>query len=160
MVGHAVITEEALERLRQRIGVPVSRRHPHVQLASHDAIRHFAHGMGDANPLWTDPEYAATTRYGSVIAPPCMLYAMDDICSGQFGGLAGIHNMFAGTRFEWFQPIKAGDTITAVSALHALEERVVRDGVCLEVLDELRRRPRRLRRRGHLPRLPHSMALG
>ena len=123
MAGHAVITEEALERLRQRVGVPVSRRHPHVQLASHDAIRHFAHGMGDANPLWTHPEYAATTRYGSVIAPPCMLYAMDDICSGQFGGLAGIHNMFAGTRFEWFQPIHAGDTITAVSALHALEEK-------------------------------------
>ncbi len=123
MAGHAVMTEDALERLRQRIGVPVPRRRPHIQLASHDAIRHFAHGIGDANPLWNDPAYAASTRYGCVIAPPCILYAMDDICSGQFGGLPGIHNMFAGTRFEWFRPIKVDDTIRATSALHALEEK-------------------------------------
>jgi acyl dehydratase len=40
--------------------VPVRRRHPHIQLASQDAIRHFAHGVGDPNPLWTDPAYTAT----------------------------------------------------------------------------------------------------
>jgi acyl dehydratase len=123
MAEHAVITEDALERLRQRIGVPVPRRHPHLSLASQDAIRHFAYGMGDDNPLWTDPAYAATTRYGGIIAPPCMLYAMDDICSGQFGGLPGIHNMFAGTRFEWFHPIRVHDTINASSALHDVEEK-------------------------------------
>ncbi|MEE8290850.1 MAG: MaoC family dehydratase N-terminal domain-containing protein [Candidatus Tectomicrobia bacterium] len=123
MGEHAVITEDALDRLQQRIGVPVHRRHPHVQLASQDAIRHFAHGIGDDNPLWTDPDYAATTRYGCIIAPPGMLYAMDDICSGQFGGLPGIHTMFAGTRFAWFHPIKVNDTITATSVLHSLEEK-------------------------------------
>jgi hypothetical protein len=80
MAGHAVITEDALERIRQRIGVPVPRRHPHISLASQDAIRHFAYGMGDDNPLWIDPAYAAATRYGGIIAPPCMLYALDDIC--------------------------------------------------------------------------------
>jgi acyl dehydratase len=48
---------------------------------------------------------------------------MDDVCSGQFGGLPGIHNMFAGTRFEWFLPIQVHDTIDATSALHALEEK-------------------------------------
>jgi acyl dehydratase len=123
MAGHATITEDALERIRQRMGVPVRRRHPHIQLASQDAIRHFAYGMGDTNPLWVDPDYAATTRYGGVLAPPCILYAMDDICSGQFGGLPGIHNMFAGTRFEWFHPIKVNDTLTATSALSGLEEK-------------------------------------
>ncbi len=123
MARHATITEAALERLRQRLGVPVHRHHPHVRLASQDAIRHFAHGVGDANPLWTDPQYATTTRYGGLIAPPCMLYAMDDVCSGQFGGLPGIHNMFAGTRFEWFHPIRVNDTLTAVSALSGLEEK-------------------------------------
>lgn len=123
MAGHAVITEDALQRLRQRLGVPVQRHHPHVRLASQDAIRHFAHGIGDPNPLWTDPAYAADTRYGGIIAPPCMLYAMDDVCSGQFGGLPGIHNMFAGTRFEWFHPISINDTIAATSALSGLEEK-------------------------------------
>jgi acyl dehydratase len=123
MAGYATITDDALERLRQRIGIPVRRRHPHVQVATLDAIRHFACGIGDDNPLWTNPAYAATTRYGAIIAPPCMLYAMDDVCSGQFGGLPGIHNMFAGTRFEWFHPIRAGDTIRATSVLSGLEEK-------------------------------------
>jgi acyl dehydratase len=123
VVRHATITEEALARLRQRLGVPVPRRQPHLRLASQDAIRHFAYGVGDANPLWLDPAYAATTRYGGIVAPPCMLYAMDDVCSGQFGGLPGVHNMFAGTRFEWFYPIRLHDTITATSALSGLEEK-------------------------------------
>lgn len=123
MAPHAAISEDALERLRQRIGVPVPRRHPHIELASRDAIRHFAYGVGDLNPLWSDPVYAAQTHHGSIVAPPCILYAMDDICSGQFGGLAGIHNMFAGTRFEWFQPIRENDTITASSVMSGLAEK-------------------------------------
>ncbi len=123
MTQHAAITEDALERIRQRIGVPVRRRRPHIELASRDTVRHFAHGISDLNPLWTDPAYAAQTQYGGVIAPPCILYAMDDICSGQFGGLPGIHNMFAGTRFEWFLPIRENDTISASSAMCGLEEK-------------------------------------
>jgi acyl dehydratase len=123
MAPHATITAAALEQLRQRLGMPVRRRHPHIQLASQDAIRHFAYGVGDPNPLWTDPDYAATTRYGCILAPPCILYAMDDVCSGQFGGLPGIHNMFAGTRFEWLHPIRVHDRISASSVLSGLEEK-------------------------------------
>jgi acyl dehydratase len=82
MARPATITEDALAQLRQRLGVPVPHRQPHMQRASQDTIRHFAHGLGDMNPLWTDPDYAATTRYGGIIALPCILYAMDDICSG------------------------------------------------------------------------------
>ena len=123
MARHAIITEDALERIRQRMGVAVRRRHPHIELASRDTIRHFANGLGDPNPLWIDSGYAAQTHFGCIIAPPCILYAMDDICSGQFGGLPGIHNMFAGTRFEWFHPIKKNDTLTATSALSGLEEK-------------------------------------
>jgi hypothetical protein len=54
MTPHATITEEALAQLRQRLGVPVHRRHPHIQLAGQDAIRHFARGVGDPRslPLW------------------------------------------------------------------------------------------------------------
>ncbi|GIX46795.1 MAG: hypothetical protein KatS3mg131_1006 [Candidatus Tectimicrobiota bacterium] len=123
MPKYPKITEEALDALRQRLGVPVRRRHPHIQVATQDAIRHFAYGIGDDNPLWTDPAYAATTRYGCLLAPPCILYAMDDVCSGQFGGLPGIHTMYAGTRFEWFHPIRVNDAITATSVLSGLEEK-------------------------------------
>jgi acyl dehydratase len=38
-------------------------------------IRHFADGLGDTNPLWTDEEYAKRTKWGGIIAPPCFLYS-------------------------------------------------------------------------------------
>lgn len=40
--------------------------------ASADAIRHFAHGIGDDNPLWLDRDYA-TSKHGALLAPPTFL---------------------------------------------------------------------------------------
>ena len=45
--------------------------------ATRDNIRHYAHGIGDDNPLWCDPAYAAGTAYGTVIAPPSFVFALD-----------------------------------------------------------------------------------
>ena len=36
-------------------------------------IRHWCEAMQDANPVYTDKEYAARSKYGSTIAPPTML---------------------------------------------------------------------------------------
>ncbi len=36
-------------------------------------IRHFCEMMEDANPLYTDEEYANKSKYGGIIAPPQML---------------------------------------------------------------------------------------
>lgn len=58
---------------------PVSRSRPSwVSAATRDAIRHFAWGIGDNNPLWTDPDYARASRWGGIIAPPCFLYGIDE----------------------------------------------------------------------------------
>ena len=43
---------------------------PWCHEATRDNIRHYAHGIGDDNPLWCDPSYGAATRWGGVIAPP------------------------------------------------------------------------------------------
>ena len=63
----AVITDEAVEQLRRLIGVPiVDTVEPWCYEATRDNIRHYAHGIGDDNPLWCDPDYAAGTavRHG------------------------------------------------------------------------------------------------
>jgi len=45
-----------LDDLRKRIGVPITDTvEPWNYEATRDAIRHYAHGIGDDNPLWTDP---------------------------------------------------------------------------------------------------------
>jgi len=46
---------------------PANRRHGRafgVHEPTRDAIRHYAHGIGDDNPLWCDPSYARQSRYG------------------------------------------------------------------------------------------------
>ena len=54
-----VITEEGLEELKKRIGLKIIKTvWPWVTEAALDSIRHYAYGIGDDNPLWTDPDYA------------------------------------------------------------------------------------------------------
>lgn len=42
----------------------------------HDPIRRHCHMVDDRNPLFLDPDYAAKTSYGGVIAPPSGWLAM------------------------------------------------------------------------------------
>lgn len=53
-------------------------RPPWVSAVTRDAIRHFAWGTGDDNPLWTDLDHAGTSRWSGLIAPPCFLYGVDE----------------------------------------------------------------------------------
>src|SRR5690606_9781388 len=65
------ITEQGLDELRKRIGIRISNTiEPWCYEATRDNIRHYAHGIGDDNPLWCDPAYAAKTSHGGIIALP------------------------------------------------------------------------------------------
>jgi len=106
------ITEEGIADLRSRIGVLLTRSTPpfYTEINA-DAARHFAMAIGDDNPLWLDEEYARKTRWGGLLAPPCILYSADNAVSGAVEGLPGVHAMFAGTDWEWFQPIRVGTVV-------------------------------------------------
>lgn len=117
-----LITDEALSELSARIGQPFDRPHPHVTEVTRDSIRHWVLGIGDTNPLWLDPGYAATTRWAGVIAPGTMLYAFDRVVSGYVTGMPGIHAMFAGTDWNWSHPLRLGDTIEAFPVLKELRD--------------------------------------
>ncbi len=123
----ARITEPGLEKLRRRIGVVIERPpEPWCYEATRDNIRHYAHGIGDDNPLWCDPDYAETTRYGGIIAPPSFLFACSRIISGYVGGLAGVHAMWAGADWTWHRPIRRNETIATEAWLKQLIERDTR----------------------------------
>lgn len=100
------ITEEGLDDLRQRIGAKIEKTvEPWCYEATRDNIRHYAHGIGDDNPLWCDPDYAKTTKYGDVIALPSFLFATNRIISGYVGGLPGVHAMWSGANWNWHKTI-------------------------------------------------------
>jgi acyl dehydratase len=106
------ITEHGLDDLRKRIGVPIKNTlEPWCYEATRDNIRHYAHGIGDDNPLWCDPEYAASAPHGAIVAPPSFLFACNRVISGYVGGLPGVHAMWAGADWNWHQMTKRNDEI-------------------------------------------------
>ena len=117
------ITERGLEDLRKRIGIKITDTlEPWCHEASRDGIRHYAHGIGDDNPLWCDPAYAARTRWNGIIAPPSFLFATSRIISGYVGGLPGVHAMWAGADWTWHLVVRRNDTITTDAWLKDLVE--------------------------------------
>lgn len=123
----AGISDEALDDLRKRIGLKIENSiEPWCYEATRDNIRHYAHGIGDDNPLWCDPEYARRTQYGGIVACPSFLFACNRIVSGYVGGLPGVHAMFAGCDFTWRRPIRRNLRIASSAYLKDLIEHQTR----------------------------------
>lgn len=117
-----IVSGDDLERLRSMVGEPIRSDRPHITELTPDAIRHYAFGIGDRNPLWTDPEYSR--QHGREQgAPPTALLAMDKVFSGYVTGLPGIHAMYAGASFVFERPLRAGDRLTGDARLTDLIER-------------------------------------
>ncbi len=106
----SLITDKSVADLRKLTGVVIEDTlEPWCHEASRDNIRHWAHGIGDDNPLWCDPEYARGTAYGRLVAPPSFIFPLDRVFSGYVGGLPGVHAMFAGIDVTWRRPMLHGD---------------------------------------------------
>jgi acyl dehydratase len=121
------ITQGGLDQLRERIGKKIDNViEPWCHEATRDNIRHYAHGIGDDNPLWCDPDYAAKTRHGGIIALPSFLFATSRIVSGYVGGLPGVHAMWSGADWTWQKPVRRNDEIRSESHLKDLIEHQTR----------------------------------
>jgi acyl dehydratase len=121
------ITEKGLEELSKRIGVEVgATAEPWCYEATRDNIRHYAHGIGDDNPLWCDPDYAAQTRHDGIIALPSFLFTTSRIVSGYVGGLPGVHAMWSGADWNWHKEVKRNDVISTQARLKDLIEHETR----------------------------------
>jgi len=115
--------DAAVAQLRCRLGQEVTGPPPYLTEATRDAIRHWAEAIGDDNPLWRDAEYARTTRWGTMLAPPTMLYAFDRLSIGYRGGLPGVHAMFGGTNWTFYHPTRLGDRVIVKVIFKDLIER-------------------------------------
>ena len=109
------ITEEGLDKLRKLIGTELRINNIFNQLSSREAIRNFVNGIGDPNPIYRDEDYAGTTRYKSIIAPPSWFYSVFPTWVSI--GLPGVHGFHSGTDWEFMKPIYVGDTIRPVCVL-------------------------------------------
>lgn len=64
-----------LARLRSFEGRPGGALEPSQDPVNQAMIRHWCHAIGDSNPIYLDPQAAASSSHGQVIAPPAMLQA-------------------------------------------------------------------------------------
>lgn len=102
------------------------------------AIARFAEAVGDPNPLYWDEEYAAQSRYGSIIAPPGffgwpqkreaeppndLIALVASLAEAGYGRI-----LDGGIEWEFFKPIKAGDKLTAKTSIRNIMERSGKTG--------------------------------
>lgn len=120
-MAEGLITPEALEKWKERIGTKMRIRNQFNELVSKDSVRHFADGIGDPNPLWRDDEYAKKTRYGCIVAPPSWLYSVYPTWVLQ--GLAGVHAFHSGNDWTFYKPLKDGDRIRPENVFNGFEEK-------------------------------------
>jgi acyl dehydratase len=105
--------DAALAEARRLLGMPI-RIEQWNHEASRDVIRHYAWGIGDDNPLYCDPDYAATTRWRGIIAPPTFFFAVFDAVVAP--GLPDIQWFYSGIDAEFHAPMRRGDEVTARAA--------------------------------------------
>jgi acyl dehydratase len=94
------------------------------KLVTEDLIRHYADAIGDPNPIWRDPSYAAGTRWGGIIAPPTFESCIS--FGSSFGGrlrVPGVARLAAGNKHDYFKPIRPGDTFTVYDKYMGFEEK-------------------------------------
>jgi len=133
------ITDAALDVLRSRTGKLGALGPPSDPYTRTQIIRFLA-SYGDDNPLFWDEDYAATTRWRGVVAPPRMLmigaeqtpFSVTQPLDAQrvtFMGedvLQGVFAMISGSRTVFEQPVRIGDTLRCQRGPHDVIERASR----------------------------------
>jgi hypothetical protein len=64
---------QALAAMRALIGKPIGTPNVAPDPVNQPMIRHWAVAMEDGNLVYTDPAFAAASRFGGIVAPPLML---------------------------------------------------------------------------------------
>jgi acyl dehydratase len=92
-------------------------------------ISHFAQTIGETNPVHYDEDYAKSTRYGAIVAPPlfCQTFTFEDVPRDRLPNdgspiemdvpVPAQRTVGGASSYEIFQRVKAGDQITVKTTL-------------------------------------------
>ncbi len=92
-------------------------------------IRQFAEAIGDSNPLYVDEEYAKSTIYGGIIAPPSFPVAIGaDSGQGVELPLDYSRMLHGEQEFIYHRPIRAGDRLSCQMKVTDVYEKEGKNG--------------------------------
>lgn len=102
-------------------------------------IREFAQAIDDDNPIYYDPVYARSTRFGGILAPPTFtttkLFWHREGSTADLPGLDYRYVVHGEEEFEYLKPIVAGDVLTCEGKItHAYEKEGKRGGKMIFVV--------------------------
>jgi acyl dehydratase len=92
-------------------------------------IKRFAQAIGETSPIFFDEDYAKSTKYGRIIAPPlfCQMFTFEDVPAEELPSdgspkeidvpVPAQKTVGGASSYEIFQPIMAGDRIIVKSTL-------------------------------------------
>jgi acyl dehydratase len=93
-----------------------------------EKIREYANAIGADNPVHHDRDSAVAAGYRDLVAPPmfCVVYSARAVGAGVFDPEVGINfatMVHGGQKFEWGEPVCAGDVITTEARMVSISER-------------------------------------
>lgn len=105
------LLDEFVTGSKKMNGQVLHEREPWNTSVTADAIRHYAYGISDDNPLWINRKYATQSGFGQLVAPPTF------VASVLYPGLHGmpmkipLSSLIGELRCSWFMPILEGDEL-------------------------------------------------
>ena len=127
---NSFLTEELREKA---IG---TRGQPQSMEIEKGHIKRFAEAIGDCNPLFCDEVAARKSRYGGIIAPPTFVRSIRAALPPLPFDTPFDSSLDGGSVWEYAEPVRAGDMITAVAHIHDLYERQGRMGTMLFTVNQ------------------------
>ncbi len=115
--------DEFVQKSRELTGQEVVERTPWHTEVTADAIRQYAYGTSDGNPLWLDGAYAAKGPYGRLTAPPGFLTSVLYPILHGAPRLVPLSSLIGGVEYRWQRPIFEHDRLRAVSKQADLYEK-------------------------------------
>jgi acyl dehydratase len=116
------------EMRQQAIG---SLSEPRTLEVEKGAIIKFAEAIGDDNPVFNDEAAARASQYGGLIAPPTFLRSAVSARPELSFDVPFERVLDGGSDWDYFEPVRPGDRITAVSRVEDITERNGRIGLML-----------------------------
>src|SRR5580765_5984442 len=116
------LTDEDIAKADLLLGINVASRYRELySSATPDALRNWALGVGDDNPLYTDEDYGPTTRWGTQIGHGTMVGHIKtpmlgdpvpaEVKAKTKSMFRGVHVFVSGGTWEWFRPLRPGDRV-------------------------------------------------
>ena len=135
--------ELALAAMRALIGKPIGSPSVAPDPVNQPMIRHWAAALEDHNPVYTDPAFAASSRFQGIVAPPLMLQTWT-MPTPQISGIAerggapteGIENpltildeagfiatLATNSEFEIIRYLRLGEVVTSTMVIESVSDK-------------------------------------